>query len=66
MAALRVEVRPDHKGEVTRLAHRGIDATVHTFRTFIAVEMRHDGTFVVVARRDGAEIGRIVSTEAEV
>lgn len=56
MAALRVEVNPDNKPQVHRLAHHEVNAHVHTWRTFVHVSMNRDGTFSITATRDGKNL----------
>lgn len=56
MANLRVEVQPDHKPEVTRLAHHKLAITAHTWRTYVQIVMKEDGSADVSVRRDGTAV----------
>ena len=65
MAALRVEVNPDNKKQVTRLAHNVMRVNAHTWRTHVAVELDREGRCMVTVMRDGQRLGRILITEPE-
>lgn len=56
MAALRMESRSDQRAEVTRLGHRVINTTVHSWRTFVYVSVQKDGTVTVLVERDDRRI----------
>ncbi len=64
MSALRVEISPDNKPQVTRLAHREIEARVHTWETFVTVSLRADGSGHVVIRQPGRDT-RTIEIEPE-
>ena len=57
MAALRMESRSDARKLVTRLGHRQIVTCVHTWRTFVNVTVRKDGSAEITVTRDGVYAG---------